>query len=228
MRNRITKNQAATAIAVFFHAIGLAGILFYDRSFFVSATPLNLLLSFGLLLWTQKERNRWFFLFLLLAVATGLLTEIAGVNTGILFGDYRYGSALGPQLAGVPWVIGINWFIITFCCGTAIHSLLNWLSRSAPGMEGTPKTLKTLSVVVDGATMAVFFDWVMEPVAVKLGYWQWLGNGQIPFLNYVCWFGISAALLAVFHGFQFSKTNKFAINLLLIQLMFFLLLRTFL
>ena len=86
--------------------------------------------------------------------------------------------------------------------------------------------LKSLSVIIDGATLAVFFDWLMEPVAVKLGYWQWI-NGEIPFFNYVSWFIISIILLSVFQHSKFSKHNKFAVNLLLIQLMFFLLLRTF-
>jgi bisanhydrobacterioruberin hydratase len=67
----------------------------------------------------------------------------------------------------------------------------------------------------------------MEPVAVKLGYWQWKTE-VIPFYNYLCWFVISMGLLTVFHFCNFSKQNKFAIHLLLIQAMFFLLLRTFL
>ena len=70
----------------------------------------------------------------------------------------------------------------------------------------------------------LFFDWLMEPVAVKLGYWQWI-NGEIPFFNYVSWFIISIILLSVFQHSKFSKHNKFAVNLLLIQLMFFLLLK---
>jgi putative membrane protein len=90
------------------------------------------------------------------------------------------------------------------------------------------KTIKALSVVVDGATLAVFFDWVMEPAAVKLGFWQWGGNGSIPSFNYVCWLGISMLLLTCFHVLRFDKSNKFAVHLLLIQVMFFLILRTFL
>ena len=54
--------------------------------------------------------------------------------------------------------------------------------NSMPGSGTQPKpVLKVLSVVVDGATLAVAFDWLMEPVAVNLGYWTWHGNGEIPF-----------------------------------------------
>jgi len=68
----------------------------------------------------------------------------------------------------------------------------------------------------------------MEPVAIKLGYWKWLGNGAIPMLNYISWFGVSAVLMLVFRLLSFEKTNQFAVNLLLIQFMFFLILRTIL
>jgi putative membrane protein len=83
-------------------------------------------------------------------------------------------------------------------------------------------------VIVDGACLAVFFDWLMEPVAVKLGFWIWKGDGAIPFYNYICWLMISLLLLSIFNFAGFRKENKFAVNLLLIQALFFLILRTFL
>jgi bisanhydrobacterioruberin hydratase len=184
---------------------------------------------FALLLWTQRSPGIQFFLFMAIVVLAGIGVEITGVNTGALFGQYSYGKVLGYKWMGVPLLIGINWFITIYCCGIAIHSLLLRVIRTAAvDSEIPPKTIKALSVVVDGATLAVFFDWVMEPVAVKLGFWQWGGNGSIPAFNYLCWFGISLLLLACFHALQFNKSNKFAVHLLLIQVMFFLILRTFL
>ena len=41
-------------------------------------------------------------------------------------------------------------------------------------------------------------------------------------------FLISLLLLCLFNAFKFNKQNKFAVNLLLIQFLFFLILRTFL
>lgn len=229
MLNRFTKFEIATAIAILFHTIGLVGLLFFDQSFFLAATPFNLLLSFALLIWTQTDKNNWFILFAAACFLIGIIVEVIGVNTGILFGDYEYGNVLGPGFKGVPVLIGVNWFIIIYCSGISIHTLLlKAIKRVAEDTAKTPLTLKALSVIIDGATLAVFFDWLMEPVAVKLGYWVWKGDGSIPMLNYVCWFVISLLLLSVFHFAKFNKQNKFAVNLLLIQLMFFLLLRTFL
>jgi putative membrane protein len=115
-----------------------------------------------------------------------------------------------------------------YCCGISTHTLLKKaLSKMLQDVVTTPKSIKAISVIIDGATIAVFLDWIMEPVAVKLGYWQWKTE-VIPFYNYLCWFIISMGLLTVFHFCNFNKQNKFAIHLLLIQAMFFLLLRTFL
>lgn len=228
MINRFSKYQIATSLAILFHIIGLAGILFFDKNFFARSTPFNLLLMFALLVWTQKERNRFFWIFLCACFIIGVTVEIIGVNTSALFGDYHYGNVLGPKLKNVPLFIGINWFIIIYCCGISVHTLfMKIISRVSEAREGTAPALKALSIIIDGATLAVFFDWMMEPVAVKLNYWHWSGGESIPFYNYICWFIVSILLLGIFHFCKFEKQNKFAVNLLLIQFMFFLILKAF-
>jgi putative membrane protein len=225
----ISKYQIATAVAIFFHCIGLAGILFFKKDFFIHSTPFNLLLSFSLLIWTQPTKNAAFLFFTLAACIIGFFTEVAGVNTGLLFGDYSYGNVLGFKFLKVPLLIAVNWFIIIYCCGIGTYTLLmKVINKVAADSKEPPMILKAMSVIVDGATLAVAFDWLMEPVAVKLGFWRWLGDGSIPLYNYICWFIISLLLLTIFHFCGFEKKNKFAINLLLIQALFFLILRTLL
>ncbi len=229
MKKNFSTYQIATATAIFFHSVGLAGILFFDRDFFIQSTPYNLLLSFSLLLWTQQSKNPAFLLFVAIVFLIGFFSEAAGVNTGLLFGDYSYSKVLGIQWLQVPLIIGINWFIIIYCCGISIQTLLvRLINQIATDTKVPPPVLKAMSVIADGATLAVVFDWLMEPVAVKLGFWIWHGDGMIPLYNYVCWFLISVLLLTVFHFLRFNKENKFAVNLLLIQALFFLILRTFL
>ena len=81
-----------------------------------------------------------------------------------------------------------------------------------------------VSTIADGALLAVLFDWVIEPVAIRLGYWQWT-DGEVPWSNYYSWWGVSALILTLFHLLTFKKQNLFAVHLLLIQFMFFMLLR---
>jgi putative membrane protein len=226
--NKLSKYQIATFIALLFHLIGLAGILFFSSTFFIESTSFNLLLSGSLLVWTQKEKNRYFYFFVSITFLIGFAAEVIGVNTGLLFGNYSYGDILGFQWRKVPLIIGINWFIVLYCSGITIHTLLTKVvNQVAVKTMAPPPVLKAISLITDGATLAVLYDWLMEPVAVKLGFWQWADN-DIPAYNYICWLAISALLLTVFHFCKFNKQNKFAINLLLIQVMFFLLLRTFL
>jgi putative membrane protein len=171
--------------------------------------------------WTQEEKNMGFLLFLWAVFMVGFFSEVAGVNTGLLFGKYKYGAALGPQFLKVPIVIAINWFIIIYCCGISTYTLLMKVITSVTVDTKEPAlVLKAMSVIVDGATLAVLFDWLMEPIAIKLGFWTWLGDGSIPVYNYICWFVISMLLLTIFHFCNFPKRNKFAVNLLLIQAMF--------
>ena len=213
-------------IAILFHFTGVLGILFTPyKDWFIANTPLTLILMGILLAASQEKIEKGFVLFFLLAFVTGMVTEMIGVNTGILFGNYAYGTVMGPKLLGVPFLIGMNWFVIVFCCGSLMHKLNKEMlaKYDAP----IPVAIIKWSVIIDGAVLATFFDWLMEPVAVKLGFWSWEG-GVIPMLNYACWFGISAILLGVQQQLKIKAQNHFAIHLLIIQSLFFLSLRIFL
>lgn len=225
----ISAQQKATAIAVLFHLVGLLGILLYDQTLFASLTAFNLLLSAGLLIYTQKEKNLAFFLFVLVCYIVGFAVEYIGVNFHWLFGEYQYLKAMGIQWKGVPLVIGVNWFIIMYCCAVSVQMFLNYMwNRLRNKEQPYRKDVGFVAVILDAALLATFFDWIMEPVAVQLGYWEWLGDGSIPILNYISWMGISALLMLLFRLSSFDKHNQFAVNLLLIQFMFFLILRTLL
>lgn len=222
------KVQIAAAIALLFHAIGAVGMLFFDRALFASLTPFNLLLSLGLLLWTQEGKNKAFYLFFLLCFITGIVTEYLGVNYRLLFGNYRYGAPLGWQVGGVPLIIGVNWFAVVLCSGVTVQTVLNAIWNRLRMPDQPPRTdVGRWAIVLDGALLATAFDWLMEPVAVQLGYWTWQGD-SIPFSNYATWFGVSAVLLYGFRHLPFPKTNQFAVHLFIIQSLFFLILRIWL
>lgn len=224
-----SKNTIATAIAILFHSVGLVGMLYFKSNAIVNATPIHLLLMAALLIYTQPQKNRWFLIFFLACFVLGLLAEYIGISTAMLFGQYQYGRVLGPAVGNVPLIIGINWFIIIYCCGVCMHLLMHRLKRALDATTPMPaKKMQQLSMIIDGATLAVFIDWLMEPVAIKLGYWSWAGNAMPPLYNYFCWFVLSVLLLYLFYRLPFARHNKFALHLLMIQAMFFLLLRTFL
>jgi bisanhydrobacterioruberin hydratase len=119
------KVTIATVIAILFHAIGFVG-MFFNKDFFVATTPLNLLLMFGLILYTQNKINIHLVIFFIVCFVVGIWVEVIGTSTGLLFGNYSYSKNLGPAFKNVPLVIGINWCIIMFCCGATVHFIFNY------------------------------------------------------------------------------------------------------
>ncbi len=115
-----------------------------------------------------------------------------------------------------------------YCVGIATTYYENtMLKRINEKGLSVKQNVQKISFVIDASLVAVLFDWIIEPVAGKLGFWQWQSD-KIPFFNYICWFIVSALLLALFQRLPFKKQNIFAVHLLMIQVLFFLLLRTFL
>lgn len=221
--------RIATFLAILFHTAGLAGMIRGNTALFARLTSVNMMVMLLLLLWTQPARNRSFYLFMGIVIIIGFLSEYIGVHTGGLFGEYSYGAVLGKSYNGIPLIIGVNWFIIIYCCGVTMVSVVSRMAKNVPeDQRAVYARWGRASVIVDGALLATFFDWIMEPVAIHLGYWQWAPPAAVPVFNYLCWFIISIALLFLFSVCPFNKSNRFAVHLLLIQVMFFLLLRTFL
>jgi putative membrane protein len=223
------KKNIAIFIAILFHVCGAIGILFTPyKDWFIANTPFNLLLMVALLFWVQERKNIGFFLFFIMCFLVGMGTEMIGVNTGRLFGSYHYGTIMGKKLNGVPFLIGINWFMVVFCAGTLVTKVSNWVEDKYDELGVRLKPwMKIFSLIFDGALLATLFDFNIEPVAIKLSFWQWK-EGTPPVFNFICWFVISANLMWLFKILHFDKDNQFAVHLLIIQALFFITLQVYL
>jgi putative membrane protein len=186
------------------------------------------MIMFSLVVWTQSGKKRNFYIFLVLSFFLGMVSEIIGVQTGLLFGNYAYGAIMGFQIAEVPLIIGLNWFVVIY---SAVATIFYFTRKFGPanGLKPTDTASSPpgLNVLIGAAFLATFFDWVMEPVAVNLGFWTWAGDGQIPVLNYLSWFFISIIMMSIFRFLRIRPDNLFAVHLFLMQMMFFMLLRAF-
>ena len=213
----------ATAVALLFHVAGAIGLVWINRPLFLSATALNLFLMFLLLVWTQAQGARSFYLFLVVAFALGMLVEVIGTRTGWLFGEYRYGKVLGPRFMQVPLLIGLNWFVIGFCMGALVDKCEVMIAKF-PGQRvqrQRPWLISTLKTIA-GVIGFVIFDRVMEKPAMEMGYWEWLNNSGPALLNSVCWMGMGLVLITLYEQSDFRKGNQFAVHLIVIQFLFFL------
>lgn len=175
-------------------------------------TDMLLLGICGSLLWLLYRRNNDIRLFYWAAAAyTGtFFIEVAGVATGMIFGEYHYGETMWLQWLNVPLVIALNWTALILATNDLAA---RWLRH--------PIAVSALaSVLIMG------YDLFIEPVAVRLDYWQWAG-GVIPTQNYLAW-GIVALVFSIPLNYsQVAYRSPLLPIYALAQLFFFLVLLFF-
>jgi len=194
------RTQLVIGILILFHAIGVGIMVLYPEG--ANLSYLNLILAAFLLFISEKNYLRTAATFLVIFVG-GYLVEYIGVHTGVLFGNYEYGTNMGPKIQGIPMVIGVNWFCVVLSSSALLYSLrLNIIFKA----------------ILAGA-LCTLMDFLLEPVAIKLNFWDW-ENHIIPLWNYMCWFGFSTFFSFVY--FSLGKThNKPAQSLYFIWIVFF-------
>ncbi len=182
-------NKLITVFKVIIYIYFFAGIIWHllpqTRTMVINITPYGLTFFSIMILFLNKDKNDFkTFLWIASIFIATIIIEIIGVNSALIFGNYSYSNVLGLKLLGVPIVIGLNWTIVII----GLFSLTEDLQLT-----------NILIVCLIIGSLAVLFDIVLEPVAVKLDYWQWESN-IIPIKNYLSWFGI--AFLFGFVGFK--------------------------
>ena len=195
----------ALAILIAFHFFGIVGMTseeFYDIT--LKLTPLNLLVTFGVLTWSQSNQRRQYILMAMFVIISSFFLEMVGVNTGYPFGEYSYGDPLGVKWKGTPLLIGINWWVVTF--GAAL--LVRRVSNSA-----------IVNALV-AALVVVAFDYIMEPVAIRLGFWTW-EMGDPPLENYLTWGAAIFIYSLLIYRYLNTTINKIASYVFIIQAVFF-------
>ncbi|MCC9135726.1 carotenoid biosynthesis protein [Pontibacter silvestris] len=195
----------SVAVLVIFHSVGFYGLAFSDNpEYFQQLTPMNLLLTAVLLFSFHKRWNGSFMLFALMAATVGFTAEVLGIHTGLLFGDYSYGAALGLKLWEVPLLIGLNWLILIYSTGhISDFTKFAWPVKA-----------------VLGSLLMVLLDLFLEPVAVEYDFWRWHSN-NIPLSNFIGWFGVALLLQVLYQWLPIAKGNPMAPFVFLVQLLFF-------
>lgn len=195
---------------ILLHLTGWVGFALFGADFFL-LTPLNLLLSTFILLYHQKSWSKGLIWKCTAVAVLGFLVEVAGVNTGKIFGVYAYDQSLGFKLWGTPPLIGINWLLLTY---TGTVTMKKWLNSP-------------FLVAFTTALLLVTLDLVIEPVAITHGFWHW-DHPDIPLQNFIAW-GFCAFLFSlIIQRQKESLENPLALPFLMIQLVFFGVLHLFL
>ena len=188
-----------------FHISALIGISLGFESWFVSKTPINLIISSFLLFLvfpidTTKKAGIFALLWFL-----GMFSEWIGVHSGVLFGTYVYGSNLGPKIDGVPILIGINWALLSFITAVIAQKI-------------TPKGVLQ---VVYAASLMLVLDFFMEQSAPRFDFWEFEG-GEVPIKNYLTWLSVALVFQIGIRMMKISGNLRFSAHLYAAQLVFFL------
>lgn len=195
------KKNIPIVIILIFHLVGFIGFI-VDPAYFRSLSPLNLLLSAGLVL-LMCGHKKWQFYASFLAVAIiGFIVEVLGVKTGLIFGNYYYGNSFGYKYLSVPLLIGLNWAMLLYSTSQFVKFKNKWIN------------------VFLGSVLMVLLDFFIEQSAARFDFWYW-ENGLIPMQNYIAWFIISLGLNTFFQPVFSEKANVTARAFYLIELMFF-------
>lgn len=215
IRAYLTDDRWRAGIILIFYAVGVAGHALLPGWMRV-LTP-YVLWIFGLLVaaiaWRGAKlaevgeegsaaARRRFLLWGLLTYVVTFTLEAIGTATGAIFGPYTYGTVLGFRLFAVPLVIGFNWVLVV------IGSLR--LFRRLP----------TILFVPAVGLAAVVFDLLLEPVAIRWGYWTWHAP-TIPIRNYVAWFIIASLAAAAWRITRLQIRSWLPTYYLAIQTLFF-------
>ena len=184
---------------------GVIGIWLGHGDWFLPKTIFNLSLGAAILIWNFPLKNGWKSLVIWSIVyLIGMIAEIIGTKTGILFGNYSYGNNLGPKIIGVPPLIGINWIVLTFLTATIARRVIHfkWLS------------------IICGALLMVGLDFFIEPIAPIFDFWSW-DEGVAPLKNFIHWFIVSLLMQAVVYDELPEKNHYLPIHHFASQVLFF-------
>jgi putative membrane protein len=175
-----------------------------SREIFLQLTPFHLVSSMILLLLFDNNRNKIILNFTAFVLVYGFALEAVGVNTGIIFGNYVYGEALGPKIWGTPLLIGVNWFILSYSIGILISRI----------------QLNNILKIMLAAFMMTLIDVLIEPVAIELNFWNWEG-GVVPYRNYLGWFLGATVIFTLWFNIKHENSNRISNAILIAQVVFF-------
>lgn len=211
-KNSLPDKEVKKSFLVFY-IVGLLGFSIpFTSDFFTVITPFALLFSTYLLAVYHKQYSgKDIFVFLLIYVL-GFFIEVVGVNTGILFGSYFYGDALGPKILGTPLMIGVNWLFLSY---TSI-AISERLSK------------RFLIQIILAPSLMLLYDIVLENIAPLMDMWYWNDDLFLffpaPLKNFIAWWIIALLFTMIMKLSKINTKNMLAALVFVSQFLFFILL----
>lgn len=192
------------------YTVGLIGhIIEPIKEYMLLLTPITILFTGSLVLYKVLPKNYDLIRWIVITYIVTFCLEVFGVKTGLLFGPYQYGDIFGLKVFDTPILIGFNWVLVILGAVILIQKYVK----------------NGFLVILLVPLFTVVFDFFLEPVAIRLGYWNWMTTGgYIPIQNYLAWFAISMIAAFYFVLLKIEVKSTLPIHYFGIQITFFLIL----
>ena len=199
-------------VLIILYIVGFFGVTIPIHEDFMLLTPINLLTTFFIALYADKNKSLALYLALILCYVLGLVIELIGVHNEFLFGKYAYGATLGPKVYDTPLIIGINWAMLVYASTSFTNRFV--------------KNYNLLLKSAIGALIMVSLDILIEPVAVQYDFWAWSNTPMselivAPLQNYITWYVAAFLLNVLFHKLAPQSQNNVIELLFILQILFF-------
>jgi len=183
---------------------GILGIISTASNWFLGLTPLYLFLNFLIILLCLKDQKIRILKGISVPFILGFITEVLGVNFGLIYGSYTYGENLGLKIFEVPLIICINW------------SLLTIVSADVGKFITRNKGLRILS----GALLMILLDFLIEISAPRFDFWVFK-DGIVPLSNYFGWFLVASISHWWYQSFKINTNSKISYHIITCLFLFF-------
>jgi len=208
--SHLTREAIVAGCIVIFYLVGAIGHAYEVLlPIMITITPVFLSI-FGVIAIVPAllQQQLSFYLWAAVTFAVTFTLEAVGTATGAIFGPYTYGNVLGPQLFDVPLLIAFNWLLVIIGAALLVKRFVK---------------VPVLSALITGV-IAAGFDFIMEPTAIALSYWQW-ETVKIPLQNYGAWFLIAFAAALPLDFIELKTKSLLPSFYMIIQAMYFFILR---
>ena len=183
---------------------GILGIISTASSWFLALTPLYLSLNFLIILLCLKDQTVRVLKGISIPFILGFITEVLGVNFGLVYGSYSYGENLGLKIFEVHLVICLNWCLLTIVSADV----------------GKLITRNKGSRILSGALLMILLDFLMEISAPRFDFWVFK-DGIVPLTNYFGWFLVASISHWWYQSFKINSNSKISCHIITCLFLFF-------
>lgn len=183
----------------------LISLLVFIAAFFTVKAPISEnLYSFSAIFILLFALPSYYFLLKLVGLKNGLIIllamslfaiilEVLAIKTGIPYGKFVYGERIGFKVFDIlPWTLPFAY--VPLVTGTV--TLAQKISTSK------------FSVVGISTLILLFVDFVIDPGAVSLNFWEYENGGffyDVPLSNFIGWIGSGYIASFLFYSFVEKK-----------------------